>query len=493
MKLFIIFSLLIISLCSFAKEEVLHIVSGEYPPWVSNKLKHEGFAHHIISEAFKRSGYKTVYRYYPWARTSKEGNSGKYHATSLWFYSKEREKLFYYSEPISKEDVVFFHLKTTKIKGFDSLDDLKMHRIGATRGYTYTPEFWKAKDSGILNIIVNNSDRINFTMLFKKRIDLFLTATVAGYSVLLNEFPKENVQNITFIPTPLFSKKNHLLFPKKRPDAQQLLKIFNKGLKSIRSDGTYDKFYDKLLEGDYNKNVVENSLVPIRLAYNLVPNPPFNMADHTATKPGVTIEMIREVGNRLKLEFEFRKMPWKRCLLSVKKNIMDGTIDASFNKERMIVGVYPMINGKINISKRNNTQNYSIFTTKLSEIKSFSDLLNNKKVGVNRGYSIISNLQKKGIKKVIETNDTLASLRMLVYGRIDALVDLANNVNNKIDVHKGEFNSIHMLSPPVKSKHYYLLFSHQFYRENTSLAIKIWNTMADIRGSKQYQKLFAKY
>ncbi|WP_163832743.1 substrate-binding periplasmic protein [Spartinivicinus ruber] len=241
-----------------------------------------------------------------------------------------------------------------------------------------------------------------------------------------------------------------------------------------------------------NTLVIQASPTTIRLAYNIEPNPPFNMGDHLAEKPGITIEIIQAVGHQLKLNFVFVEMPWKRCLYTVQKNIMDGTVDASFKKERTKVGVYPMANGKIDISKRNSTQSYSIFTTHSSDINSLEGLLN-KYVGVTRGYSIISDLKNKGVKNIIETNGSLVSLRMLMRKRVHAIVDLEANIKNQLHLHAIEFQNIRMVTPPVKSKPYYLLFSHQFYRENKLLAHKIWNEIAIIRTSKRYQQLFEKY
>ncbi|MDE1464431.1 substrate-binding periplasmic protein [Spartinivicinus poritis] len=241
------------SLSENEDEKVLNIVTGEYPPWISKSMKHGGFAQHMTSEIFERAGYQVSYFYYPWARTFKEAQTDKYHATMLWYYSSERERLFYHSESLYTEEVVFFHLKTTDLKNWHSLEDLKEYRIGATRGYTYTPEFWEAYENGSLNIIANSSDEINFKMLLKKRIDLFISATVPGYSLLLKEFPKDQVETITFYPRAYFSNTNHLLFSKKRADAQELLGIFNKGLLALKKEGTYERYYDLLLEGYYSK------------------------------------------------------------------------------------------------------------------------------------------------------------------------------------------------------------------------------------------------
>lgn len=88
--------------------------------------------------------------------------------------------------------------------------------------------------------------------------------------------------------------------------------------------------------------------------------------------------MLNKVANKLELKIHFVQMPWKRCLHAVNTNKVDGTIDASFKIERLKIGVYPMKNNMLDQTKRNNTQQYSIFTIPQSNITNFDDLLKNK-------------------------------------------------------------------------------------------------------------------
>lgn len=246
--------LLLGSSFSYAEQEkVLKITSGEYPPWSSKDFKHGGFVHHVITEAFKREGYEVEYTYYPWARSYKEGAKGRFHATAFWFCTPKRQKDFFCSDPLYHEDFVFFHLKSTRLQEWSSLKDLGKYRIGATREYSYTPEFWEYQKNGSLNIIVSNSDETNFKMLFKKRIDLFIMSTVAGYTLVNKKFGPTMSQLLTNHYLPLISNTTHLLFPRNRDDALELIETFNNGIKSLRADGTYEKLYDFLLKGYYEK------------------------------------------------------------------------------------------------------------------------------------------------------------------------------------------------------------------------------------------------
>lgn len=240
-----------ISTFSASAEEIISISTAEYSPWTGKTLKHGGFVNHVITEAFKREGYIVKYKYYPWKRTYEQAKKGRFHATSYWYKSKEREKDFYYSDPITIEKLVFFYLKSNPMKDWNTLNDLKGYRIGATREYTYTKEFWDAAKSKRLRVDVANTDKQNFNKMLKGRIDIFPSGLVSGYSILQKDFDASISHLISFHSKPLSETTGHLLFPRSRKNSEKLLRIFNQGLAKLKKEGLYDKFMDDLLAGKY--------------------------------------------------------------------------------------------------------------------------------------------------------------------------------------------------------------------------------------------------
>lgn len=248
----IVFGCNVITFSAFA-EETISISTGEYSPWAGEKLKHSGFVNHVITEAFKQEGYIAKYKYYPWKRNYEEAKKGNFHATSYWYKSKDREKDFYYSDSITTEKLVFFHLKSNPMKDWSTLEDLKSYKIGATGGYTYTKEFWDAAKSKKLRIQVTNTDKQNLAKLLEGRIDIFPATLITGYSILQKEFDSGISDLITFNPKPLSETTGHLLFPKSRKNSEKLLRIFNQGLDKLKKGGLFDKFMDDLLAGKYSQ------------------------------------------------------------------------------------------------------------------------------------------------------------------------------------------------------------------------------------------------
>jgi polar amino acid transport system substrate-binding protein len=248
----ILFACLLVSSNVYALETVT-IATGEYPPFASKKLKHYGFMSQLVKEAFAKSGYEVNYKFVPWKRALESTKILKYDATSFWFITEDKQKIFHYSDPIFEEKTVFFHLKTTQLPEWKTLADLSKFRFGATRGYSYTKEFWEAGKNGLLKIEEASSDKTNFKKLLKERIDIFPSGIVVGYGILNQSFDNAMVNKLTYHHKILRSSTSHVLFPKNAPKSKKLLKAFNDGLIKLRSGGLYDKYEDDLMGGRYKK------------------------------------------------------------------------------------------------------------------------------------------------------------------------------------------------------------------------------------------------
>jgi len=233
--------------------EIITIATLEYAPWTGKDLKSNGFVNHAITEAFQKKGYTVKFTYLPWKRAVMETESGQYSALSYVYLSKDREKEFYLSDPISVEKIVLFHLKSNPIQNWKTLDDLKNYKFGATRGYTYTKEFWDAAKSKLIMVDVTDSDKQNFQKLLAGRIDIFPCGLVNGNSLLQKEFDASKSQLLSIHPKPLSQTTGHLAFTKSSKDSEKLVRIFNQGLAELKKEGLYDKFADDLLTGKYSQ------------------------------------------------------------------------------------------------------------------------------------------------------------------------------------------------------------------------------------------------
>lgn len=242
----------ILCLPSLTAKTTIRIASGEYPPFTSEDSNSGGFANHVIAEAFKRVDYGIKFVYLPWERSKREAMSGRYQAASYWNCSEKNKKGFFCSEPVLNIDFVFFYLKSKPMGDWNTLDDLKKYRIGITRGYTYTKEFWAAVKSKKLEAEVVTDDKQNLLKLLNGRIDVMILDPVVTYALIRKSFNPNVRQLIETHPKALAQIPGSLLFPIKLKESPKLLKIFNQGLAILKKEGVYQKLWNKLLNGYYD-------------------------------------------------------------------------------------------------------------------------------------------------------------------------------------------------------------------------------------------------
>ncbi len=242
------FIFLICLLCPFAyAQKTITVATGSWPPWTGKNLENNGFVCHIVKKAFQDQGYKVEFKFYPWERAYTLLEQGEVQACAYRYKSKKAQKKSYYSDPVTKEQIVFFYKKSNPMHKWKELNDLAEYKIGVSRGNTYTDKFWTLAEKGVLNIDRSDNDLINFRKLLHGRIDIFPATKSVGYYLLKNNFPENKTKKITHSKKPLAKKYGYIAFPKVREDSNSLLQAFNQGLKNLKNKGLYDKWLQNML------------------------------------------------------------------------------------------------------------------------------------------------------------------------------------------------------------------------------------------------------
>ncbi len=243
--------------------------------------------------------------------------------------------------------------------------------------------------------------------------------------------------------------------------------------------------------------VVYAKPVKVTFGYQDSSNYPFQTgegADINWEKPGIAVEMLKLIEKEGNIEITFERLPWKRGLDRLKKGIIDGLFSASYKSERLAFGAFPMKNNKVDEEKRSYYNSYSLYKISGSSISWDGKKISNLRYGLSsvRGFSIVNDLRKMGIK-IYEYNSTAKCMRQLVEGRIDGVAALELAGDSILFGDKKRFAKIVKVKPPLKTKAYYLMFSHQFIQKNPELAKTIWNAIARVRESEQIKGINRKY
>ncbi len=244
------FTLLALVLSTHVLADKITVATSEYAPFTTSDGKHGGFVNRVIAEAFKRKGVEVEFKYLPWKRAVEMSTDGTYVGLSFSFENEERAKNFYFSNPLSEHKELLFHLKSTKVPEWDKITDLKDFKFAATRGYTYTKEFWSAAQSGALTVQETANDEQNFKKLAGSRVDLFPMDEITGWNLLATKLPTIK-DTLTTDSKPIRVTKGFLCISKQAKNGEELIKLFNAGLDEMTADGTYNQYFNDLMSGEF--------------------------------------------------------------------------------------------------------------------------------------------------------------------------------------------------------------------------------------------------
>ncbi|MFD1625439.1 substrate-binding periplasmic protein [Azospirillum griseum] len=210
---------------------------------------------------------------------------------------------------------------------------------------------------------------------------------------------------------------------------------------------------------------------------------PNHLGDGTAidpAKPGISVEIVKAAAEAVGLQVEFTRMPWKRCLESLKAGQVDAVFNSSFQPERLEYGAYPGVDGKADPNLRITTIGFSLYRKKGDAVawtgKEFTNL--NGPIGAPTGYSIVADLKKMGIA-VEEAPATDMNLKKLDMGRVSALV--LQSVTADQILKTGGNTGIEKVEPPIVVKDYYVMLNHDFVKANPDQAQRFWAKVAELR------------
>lgn len=232
----------------------------------------------------------------------------------------------------------------------------------------------------------------------------------------------------------------------------------------------------------------------LRAAFEDKAQPPYYMGETAAVDPempGVSIELVRLAAKEAGMEVEFVRMPWVRCQKSLQKGEVDAIFNASFKEDRLEFGVYPMVGAKPDSSRRIVTLAYSLYRLKGSPVSFDGKAITNLEgpVAAQSGYSIIEDLRRMGVATE-DAHASITNFKKLSGKRVMAVA--AQDVNGDSLLASGEFPTVEKVVPPLVTKDYFVMFSHQFYDAKKPLAERLWAKLSEVR-ERETARLYAKY
>jgi polar amino acid transport system substrate-binding protein len=232
-KLFLTGMLLALNATVATGGEALQITANVWPPYVDDKMSGNGVAIALVTEALERAGYASQLVLQPWPGALEATQQGVYDIVcSLWF-TEDRAATLSFSEPYIENHIKFVKRSDSDIL-YNDRDDLDGLRIGVVNDYAYSAQPY---DTTGIEVTKSGSVKENIQRLLNKEIDLVLAdSRIAFFEVDQLSAAKR----ITVLPKPLITRGLRIGVSKQRPDHAEIVAAFNRAIKQMKEDGSYN-------------------------------------------------------------------------------------------------------------------------------------------------------------------------------------------------------------------------------------------------------------
>jgi polar amino acid transport system substrate-binding protein len=233
-----------------AQDRGITVVTGDdYPPITSRDLDDGGLATKVVLRAFKISNiHVNEIKWMPWARGISLTEANKIDVAFPWGKTKERDPIFYYSDPIYPM-INYGYVSATASMPFTKKEDLYGKTYCNPNGYG---DFGIIKELFDKQLLLRQSP-LNMMACFKMlnlgRVDFVVSSkSDAEFAIKESGLNHEAFKREDFelARTPL-----GILVSKKNKRGPQIIAAFNKGLKALTETGELRQIYDQFHFDDY--------------------------------------------------------------------------------------------------------------------------------------------------------------------------------------------------------------------------------------------------
>jgi polar amino acid transport system substrate-binding protein len=217
----------------------LRIATGELPPYATQGRPDQGVALQVVRRAFALAGHEVQFHFMPWSRAQHETRAGRWDATAYWGASEQRRRDFLLSDTVLVEQWQMVSLRELQLD-WQRLEDLRPWRIGVIRDYTYSPEFLRLLQAGVLQGDNTSDDLTGLRKLLLRRIDVLPIERNVACDLLARHFTPAEAGQLALHPRLLTdSFTTHLMLPPQAPRSAELLRDFNRGLRQLQASGEH--------------------------------------------------------------------------------------------------------------------------------------------------------------------------------------------------------------------------------------------------------------
>ena len=198
-------------------------------------------------------------------------------------------------------------------------------------------------------------------------------------------------------------------------------------------------------------------------------------------RPGATIEHLQKIAAKVPhLTLKLVRYPWNRCLRYLKTGEVDAVV-ANYSDDRRELGAFPMRHNKPDPRREFTQQEICLVTSKeLAKKWNGSSFNGLSKVTLahQSGRSLQKSLpHRQFIKTPISAQ--AKALQMLAQHKVQAVTVVCKIAGKNALTESFDPTTMQQLQPNIEMLHGHLVFSHQFYKNQQSVAEALWAQLTE--------------
>lgn len=222
--------------CGWLSGAPLILVTGDYAPYSGATLPDGGQSTRLVTRVMHAAGYQDLkVLYLPWGRGYQQALNGLATATYPYARTSERERDFYYSDPIHLDHLSWFTYRGSQAVLDGNWQGLKV----------CMPLGWSSSnfDSVVkrFGLIVQSPKTLEqcLQLLARQRVDLI----TMNDAVMADASQQEFGDPCYLQPLPYFRETEalYLIVSRQIADGSEVIKQFNRALARVHANGSYDE------------------------------------------------------------------------------------------------------------------------------------------------------------------------------------------------------------------------------------------------------------
>lgn len=220
----------------------IRLVTGDdYAPFTGRQLPQGGMLTELVQQALLQAGHQSNLSWLPWKRGYQAALRSQFDATFPYLQTAEREADYLFSAPLYEITQRLFSRVDDALEP-DKLEQLVGRRICVPLGWQPAPRLSKLLAAGQLQVHQPQDLTACARLIDMGRDDFFIADSMLGERAIL--LSGVNHQRFHTSQQAVGSYTLHLLVPRNRTGAQQLLDEFDSGLQRLQNSGEYQRILD---------------------------------------------------------------------------------------------------------------------------------------------------------------------------------------------------------------------------------------------------------